>query len=367
MAARAFNRRWLLVAAGAAGLVGAGAFTPPAVAAPVDPAALRDRILAEFPPYTGLAESSGRLGLPPIPQLESMIALLTGTTRIRAYAWGPENWRFDQIDPAGERDTYHFEVVEYVWDSAADQLTEVVGKTPVRLLRAGDLLPPDLARELLGLAPNDPVTALPPRRIAGRSAVGLRLTPAGAATTVGSVDVWADPVTALPLRVEVAPRSGPPLLTSELREVTDGPPPEELLAVPNPPGAGFVRATAADVSSALRVLDAPPPPATLAGYPRRPTPEGTVPLPGVAVYGSGLAAFVLIPANRDIANRAVDGATAAGGVAVQVPAPNRAARIATPLLTVAARTRGRGGELLIGSVAPEVLERALQELPVRRR
>lgn len=367
MATHRFSRRWLLVAAGAAGLIGAGATTLPATAAPVDPAALRDRILTTFPPYTGLAESSGRLGLPQIPQLESMIALLTGTTRIRAYFWVPENWRADQIDPAGERDTHHFAGVEYVWDFAANQLTEVIGEAPIRLLRAGDMLPPDLARRLLGLAPTDPVTPLASRRIAGRSAVGLRVTPADPDTTVGSIDVWADPTTALPLRVEVAARSGPPLLTTELLEVTDGSPPLEFLGIAPPPGAGFVRATPADLSGALRVLDAPPPPAVLAGRPRLPTPGGAVALPGVGVYGSGLAGFVLIPANRDIANRAVNGATAAGGVTIDVPAPNRAARITTPLLSVAARTRGRGGELLIGTVAPEVLEQAIRELPVRRR
>jgi hypothetical protein len=35
-------------------------------------------------------------------------------------------------------------------------------------------------------------------------------------------------------------------------------------------------------------------------------------------------------------------------------------------VSVAVRTRGRGGALLVGTVAPEVLERALRELPVRR-
>ncbi len=111
-----------------------------------------------------------------------------------------------------------------------------------------DLLPPDLARRLLALAGTDPVTALPSRRIAGRDAAGLRVTPTDPQTTVGSVDIWADPTTALPLRVEVAGRTGPPLLTTELLEVTDGPPDPALLRPLAPPGAGNVTAEVIDVA-----------------------------------------------------------------------------------------------------------------------
>jgi hypothetical protein len=88
-------------------------------------------------------------------------------------------------------------------------------------------------------------------------------------------------------------------------------------------------------------------------------------LPGVGVYGSGLAAFALLPLSREVADRALDTAAVAGGVAVDVER-GRGARIGTPLVSVAVRTRGRGGALLVGTVAPEVLERALRELPVRR-
>jgi hypothetical protein len=89
------------------------------------------------------------------------------------------------------------------------------------------------------------------------------------------------------------------------------------------------------------------------------------PLPGVGVYGTGLAAFVLVPTSRDIAERAVDSAAAAGGVAVPVPT-GRAARVSTPLLSVAVRTRGRSGSLLLGAVDPTVLDRAIAALPGRR-
>ncbi|MDT7650946.1 MAG: hypothetical protein QOI36_2352 [Pseudonocardiales bacterium] len=367
VATQRFSRRWLLVAAGAAGLVAAGAVPRPAAAVEVDAAALRGRILAEVPPHVGYAESTGRLGLPQIPQLESTGSLLDSTTRIRAFVAAADRWRVDELTPAGERDTYHLDGTEYLWDFGADQLTRVVGQAPLRLPRAADLLPPELARRLLRLAPADPVAPLPARRVAGRTAVGLRLTPSDPATTVGSVDIWADPATALPMRVEVAPRGGPPLLRTEWLEIADRSPEPAELTPTVPPGAGAVATSAADVSNALRRLDAPPPPDRLAGRRRAPlsgSPDAQ--LPGVGIYGAGLAAFALVPATADLARRVVDGAAAAGGTAVEVPI-GRAVRLSTPLVSVVVLASRRNGVLLVGTVAPGLLEQAVRELPDRRR
>jgi hypothetical protein len=360
--ARRFSRRWLLVGAGAAALVGAGAVSVPAAGVTADVVALRHRILTTVPPYVGYAESNGRLGLPEIPQLESTVALLTGTTRIRAFVASADAWRADELTPSGEHGVYRAGPSEFLWDFEANQLTRVLGIAAARLPRASDLLPPDLARRLLALAGGDPVSALPSRRVAGRSAAGLRVTPSDPQTTVGSVDIWADPATALPLRVEVAGRTGPALLTTELLEVTDGPPDPALLRPLAPPGAGNVTAEVIDVAGALKVLNAPPPPDRLVGRPRVALP-GT-PLPGVGVYGTGLAAFVLVPTSRDIADRAVDSAAVADGVTVKVPT-GRAARVTTPLVSVAVRTRGRSGSLLLGAVDPTVLDQAIAQLPGR--
>jgi hypothetical protein len=358
---RAFNRRWLLVAAGAAGLVGAGAFTGPAAATDVDPTLLRGRIIGADPAYVGLVECSGQLGLPEIPRLASVIGLLTGRTRIRAHVAAADRWRVDELTPVGERDVYHLGDTEYIWDFGSDQLTRVVG-TP-QLPRPADLLPPTLARRLLRLAAGDPVRPLPARRVAGRSAAGVRLSPTDPDTTVGPVDIWADPATALPLRVEVSARSGPPLLISELTDVQDRAPDPADLVPTVPPGAGAITASADDVGSALRVLNAPPAPDRLAGRDRN-TAIG-IGLPGVGRYGAGLAVFALIPVGRDVAEQAIAGAAAAGGSAVEVP-NGRAALVTTPLVAVGVRACGRGGSLLIGTVAPAVLQQALRELPGRR-
>lgn len=372
MAAHRFSRRWLLVAAGAAALVGSGLTTLPAGAVEVDAEGLRARI-ADGPvrPYVGYAESTGRLGLPEIPRLESVSTLLTTTTRIRAFVAGADRWRVDQVDNSGERDVYHVQGVEYAWDFGAQQLTRIVGTTPLRLPRADDLAPPALARRLMRLGRAEPVSALPARRVAGRDAAGIRLSPADPTTTVGTIDVWSDvggdPASALPLLVEVSARGGPPLLFSEMREVEDRVPDPTEVTPTAPPSAGYVPVNAADISGALRVLDAAPPPDRLAGRDRvalSGTPDAS--LPGVGLYGSGLAGFALVPVSGDIARRAVEGAGAAGGTAVTVPAGN-AALLTTPLLSVLTWNRGRGGVLLMGTVTPDVLEQAVGELPARRR
>jgi len=380
------TRRWVLVAAGTAAIVGAAAVTLPASAS-ATPEDLRARVLAGLPPHVGYAESTGRLGLPEIPALEQVTALFTGVTPMRTRYVDAGAWRVDELTPAGERDTYHLGDVEYLWDFGANQLTRVAGETAVRLPRASDLVPSDLAHRLVELTRGEPVSAIAARRVAGFDAAGFRIAPADPDTTVGRIDVWCDPASGLPLRVEIAARGQEdPLLFTEFREVALTRPD---IAVPTaPPGAGAVTAEAADLAGALRQLDAAPPPRRLAGrdlvpvlthpvgsasdrppVPTHPVgsasdhpPEG---LPGVGVYGTGVAAFVLVPASRGIAERVVDGAAAAGGTAVEVPV-GRAAILTTPLLSVAARGGvRRGGVLLAGTVRPSVLVQALRELPGR--
>jgi hypothetical protein len=363
-----FSRRWVLVAAGAAALLGAG---PAGGLLPVGPDLpaedLRARVLAGPPPFTGLARSTGRLGLPEIPQLQSTTALLTGTTTVRSYRAGPDRWRVDELTPAGERDTYHRDGVEYVWDFGANQLTTVSGSTPVRLPRPADLDPPELARRLVGLTRSDPVSTIPGRRIAGIGASGFRVTPGDPDTTVARIDVWLDPDSGLPLRVEVAGRADPglPVLFTEFQEVSLTAPDDRTLTPALPPDADAVTADAADLAGALRQLDAPDPPPRLAG--RALVPLGDAALPGVGLYGSGVSGFALVPASRGIADRVIEGAAMAGGVTVEVPV-GRAVRVSSPLLTVVARGGiRRGGRLLVGTVAPAVLEQAVRELPTRAR
>ena len=70
---------------------------------------------------------------------------------------------------------------------------------------------------------------------------------------------------------------------------------------------------------------------------------------------------MLVPVSRGIAGRVLDGAAAAGGVAIACRAGGRSGS-ATPLLSLAVRSGRGGGVLLVGTVEPEVLERAVVEL-----
>ncbi|MEJ8279339.1 hypothetical protein [Pseudonocardia spirodelae] len=385
---RRLGRRSLLVGAGAAALLAAGTTdrwlpVPPGAAGDGDPVALRARILAGVPPHTGLATATGRLGLPAVPPVGTAGRLLSATTRIRVQLAAPDRWRVDELTPVGEVGTYRDGGVEQVWDYGANRLTTVTPPAPVRFPRASDLAPADLARRLLGATPDDPVTALAPRRVAGLVAAGLRVTPADPNGLAGRIDVWAVPVGdgALPVAVEVAARPGTvpggydtdvvsgraPLLATAFTSVAPGAPPPGALVPAPPSSAERVRARPDDLTAGLRGVAGRPPPDRLAGRDRAALPvSGDLPadelLPGVAVYGTGVGRFVLVPAGPDVVDGIVRGSAVAGGVDVPGLPGGTAVRIATPLLTLVVARRRRRGVLLAGPVRPAVLEAAAVEL-----
>lgn len=356
-------RRWLAVAAGVAVLLAVPTVVRlvPATDSTVDAGALRDRILASGgQPYAGYAESVGRLGVPPLPQLDSVAALLSGTTRMRVWYAAPDRWRVDDITTGGERGIYRSGGTEYTWDFEDDRLTRIIGQAPVRPPRAADLLPPELARRLLALASGDPVSRLPARRVAGIDAAGVELRPADPETTIGGVRVWADPATGLPLQVEVIARdAAAPVLTSRLLEVATVTPAQDVLTPSAGAGSDIATATAADVTGVLRGFGAAAPPRRLAGRTIE-APPGE--LPGVGRYGGGLSTFVVVPLSRGLASRLLDGARDGGATAVDVPTIASAMRLQTPLVTVVVVRVRRQGYLLAGAVTAPVLERAAAEL-----
>lgn len=363
------HRRWSLVAAAAALLCVLPAIVDalPARAAPVAAEELRARIAGSVTqPYEGYAESTAELALPELERLGDVTALLTGTTRIRSWYAAPDRSRVSVIDSGGERAHYRTPAGQVVWDYGANQRTEIVGEPALRLPRGGDLLPPDLARLLLTQAAGDPVAALPPRRVAGIDAVGLRLTPADPETTVGRVDVWAEPGSGLPLAVEITGRGGDrPLLRNRFLEVDLRLPDPASLTPPTAPDAGSGAVLAGDAATALDTLAAEPLPQRLAGRERMALPPG---FQGVGRYGTGLSIFVVLPIPRGSERAAPEGARRAGGTAVRLDG-SQGVLLATPLLTVlvAGVPAARRTYLLAGVVSPAVLERAAAELAARPR
>jgi hypothetical protein len=368
---RSARRRWALVLGGvcALGLVPAllGALPAPPVDAGVGP--LRARILASVDqPYQGYAESRGSLGVPQLPDLGDVGTLLAGESRIRAWYAAPHSWRVATVEATGERDVYQTAAGLYVWDFERNQLVHLIGDVPARLPWAGDVTPPELARRLLRrAASNDKVTSIGSRRIAGRVAAGLRLTPADPTTTVGRVDVWADRATGLPLRVELAGRGRPDaVFTSRFLDLELRRPDPAVLTPPRPESAGFVTT---EVDSALvidRLLPTLMPP-TLAGRSLLATPSS---VSGAGAYGDGWATFVAVQLPGRIGGRTLRAIERAGGASV-VLVQGEAFEINTELLSILIVRSGgnwsfRRTFLLAGFVGPEVLRQAAIELYARR-
>jgi hypothetical protein len=360
----AARRRWLVV--GTAAIVLAG--LPVAVGAlpvrvPVgDVGLLAARIRTSAgQPYQGYAVSTVTAGLPALPQLNDVTDLLDGDTRLRVWYASAQRWRADVLDVAAERDTYQLPGRQVTWDYSRAQLTEIDGVSPVRLPQGADLVPPELARRLI--AAGDPVSGLAPKRVAGIDATGLRITPASPDTTVGHVDVWADPGTGLPLEVTVTARGGgPAILVSRFLDVDLRAPAGQVLTPPPAgPGIGYTVTSATDLLRTLvgRGLGALP--ERLAGQDRVATsPTG---LTAAAAYGSGLAQFLVLSVPRQVGFDAMDRASRGG--AIRIPFPDGEGElIATPLLSVLAMDAdpARRTYLLAGLVAPAVLRQAGAQL-----
>jgi hypothetical protein len=359
------RRRWALVVGVAAALIMLPLVLSgsPARGGSAEPLRLRDSILrSDHQPYQGYAESNGMLSIPDLPNLARVTSLLNGTTSIRSWYDSPSRWRFDVLSVGGERDVYRTPDGEYVWDYSANQLSELIGGQPVRLPRAGDLLPPDLARRVLAATPDDPLGALPAKRIAGISAAGLRVRPADPDTSVGEVDIWADPATGLPLQVEVIARGfdHPVLVTRFVELNLERPAPDTLLPT-KPADGGFSVTTAPDIVQSLGVGAPGFFPNQLAGRTLR-TPE-LAGVPGAAQYGTGLSSFVVLPLPRNLGGSATDAARKGGAAELTLPGGTGVRLTIPPISVIIERsTVGRRSYLLAGPVSAEVLERAAAEL-----
>jgi len=371
-------RRWAVVAGGTAVLCALPAVIAalPVPGSAISAAALRARILASAGvPYEAYAESTVDLGLPELPDLHDVSQLLDGTTDQYAWYRSPTYWRADDVTgsgpngtfQAGENDTYQDGQVVYLWDYGRSLLTQIVGAEPVRLPRAADLLPPALARRLLGIAAaTDHYSRLPSRRVAGIDAAGLRVTPAGQATTIGAIDIWADPRTGLPVEVQITGRDpGPPVLTSSFLELSERRPGLGVVTPHPAPGVGFTTTSLPAVDSVLNGdgdgdHDGSPFPRQLGGS-RHVAIAGSP--PGVAVYGTGFSRFVLVPLPGSAGPTMLNAALGAGAGVLPV-AGQTGALIRTPLLTVLlVRAGPRPATFLFaGAVTPAVLENAATSL-----
>jgi hypothetical protein len=337
--------RWVVVAVVAALLVGVPALLASRPGdARADPAQLRDLVAASADrPWTGYAEARAGLGLPRIAALSDVTTLLSGVTRLRGWYAAPNSARTDVLSAVGERDRYTTPRGQAVWDYGAELLTLVARDPEVRLPRPDDLLPPDLARRLLsGTAASDPATELPSRRVAGVDAAGVRVTVTDPGTTVGALDVWADPATGLPVAVEVRAKgavdSAEPLISTAFAELEQGPPDPAALEPRRGPGAGVTRSPTSDLFGVLGRGDGSTLPATVAGRDREP-PERR--FPALGQYGTTLGQLIAVPLPPDLAASLLDGIGRAGAGRT-LTVDGQGAALETPLLRLAVIRSGDG-------------------------
>jgi hypothetical protein len=369
------RRRWSAVVCGIALLCALPAVIAalPAGGLTISAATLRARIMTSVSvPYQGYVESTVNLGLPQLPNFYDLSTLFDGTTDLYAWYRTSASWRTSVLTGTGENDIYQVGQLTYLWDYGHNVLTRVVGAEPVRLPRASDLLPPELARRLLAAAsPADHMSRLPSRRVAGVDAAGLRLVPADPATTIGAIDIWADPAGGLPLEVTITGRgASKPVLMTTFLQVTERRP---ALATVIPAPAPGVVVTTTSLPAVDRVLggdgdgdhDGTAFPGQLAGLGRIPILGG---LSGVAGYGAGFSRLVLLALPRGTGSHVLNAAIQAGAGTVALPG-GTAVLIRTPLLNVLMLHVGfrRETYILTGAVTPALLESAGASLQTSRR
>jgi MucB/RseB N-terminal domain len=350
--------RWLVVGGVVAVLVALPALVGavPARDRPVAAGELLARVLAsDRVAYRGYAEARAGLGLPDVPRAGRVVALLGETTRMRAFVAGPGVWRVDELTPIGERDLYADGSSTLLWDSGERRVTVTQGEAVVRFARPADLLPPELGRRVAAAAGAGEAARLGARRVAGVQALGLRITPRSAGTTLARADLWADSASGLPVRVELTARGqAQPIVTSTFLDLRLGAPDPGHVRFDLPGDADVERDEAPDLARAIDRFSPFVLPDPLAGQPRRTRVAGAA-----STYGQGfdLVAVLAFPARISPRTRAF-----LDKVPTRTGPWGEASVIATPLLNGMIFERDGVAYALAGTVTQPLLDRVAAEL-----
>ena len=345
--------RWGVLAAGVAALLAVPSVVAALPVGPTDvpPTELVRRVRASgVVGWSGYGESRGAVVLPDAQQLGDLPSLLSGTTRVRAWWRSTDEWRLDVLSLASETDTATDPFGSWTYAAADDRVVRVVGRLPVHLPAAADLLAPVLGRRLAG-TPGTRLAALPARRVAGVVAAGLRLLPVDpAATTVDHVDLWAEPRTGLPLRVDVVARGQTaPSLSSVLLDLSLTRPSRARTGFVPPDGSDAVVEQAPDLAARIDQLFRFVLPPSLAGLART-DPVRELAGGGIGTYGQGFGRLAVVPLPRRTARTLVERLRGQAG------------RVDTPLVHALLVEAGSRAYLLAGPVPPAVLRAVGAEL-----
>lgn len=336
-------------------IVGALPASDTAVSAPeLRAAALASDTVA----FSGFAESSGALALPVTEQLTSVADLLSDRTAMRVWWRGPTDHRVDILTPGGETGVHRDLMGTWTWQY--EQATALRGwPTPLALPAPPDLLPHTLGRRLLSEATDAEVSRIGARRVAGRDALGLRLTPEETASSIGRVDVWVDGDTGLPVQVELYEKdAGRPALDTRFLDLDPTEPSADITAFEPQPGV-LLRAgqDAEVVLEAGRRIRPVPLPAELAGLPRRQL--SGVP-PGIGLFGRGVTLLAVAPLPQHLAGEL----RSTLGQSPEAVVDGTGVRIAVgPVALMLVNPAGHGPYVLTGTVTLDALVEAAAQLP----
>jgi outer membrane lipoprotein-sorting protein len=314
--------------------------------------------------FSGYAESAGGLSLPVSDQLPAVADLFSDRTTMRVWWRGPTDSRVDVVTAAGETGYHRDTSGLWTWEYGSATVTRAEpgpsGQAgPFALPGPPDLLPNALGRRLVSEATDEELSRIGARRVAGRTALGLRVTPAEEASSVARADVWVDADTGLPLQVQVIGHGGgTPAVDTRFLDLALAAPAREVVAFRPPPGARVRQAQEADiVREAAHRLRRAALPESLAGLPRR---RGDGVPTGIGLYGRGVTLLAVAPVPGRLAD-ALQSTLAASPDAVADAAGLRVA--AGPVGLMVVRHPGSGPYLLTGTVTLDALAVAAGELP----
>ena len=331
----------------------------PASDAAVGAAALRARVLASAGvAFSGYAESAGGLSLPVTDQLTSVADLFSDRTTMRVWWRGPADNRVDVVTARGETGTHTESGGTWTWEYERATATRTTA-TPLALPAPPDLLPNALGRRLLSEATAAELTRTGARRVAGRDALGLRITPRNRRPRCATSTSGSTRGSGLPLQVQLVGRgAGRTALDTRFLDLEPHPPRcgDHGLhpAVRRHVRSGRESEVLLEAGERIRTVPLPP---TLAGLPRRRL-DG-VP-PGIGLYGRGVTLLAVAPVPRRLAT-GLRNALVQSPAAVVDAAGVRVAAGPVGLMVVAPQD----GEpyVLTGTVTPDALKAAADALP----
>jgi hypothetical protein len=349
-------RRWCVVALGTLVLVA----TPfavrawPAAGSHVSAAELLDQVRASSDHgWSGYVETDGTLQLPDADRFSDVGALLGQPTRLRAWWRDADHWRVDQLLVAGETDLVHDGDRTTQWDYEHAEAT--VSRDPdIRLPRSADLVPPELARRFLRGVKDADVTRIPARRVAGTSAPGLRIVPSSKLSSIDHVDLWADPESGVPLRVEVYADEDRPAYTTTFSDFSSARPGAEDVAFTPTPTTKVSLDDVLDIADAANQYAPLVPPDSAAGLEKTSASDGAV-----GVYGRGLTQVIAIPLRDREADALRDQLDSTPGV--EHPGERTVVTVG-PLGVILTGKQGDGGWLLAGTLTRDALVQAADDV-----